>query len=150
MERRPRVVVIGGGISGLATAAFLMRPGDDGPEVTVIETDTRLGGKVLTLDLGGLPVDTGPDAFLVRVPAMARLVWDHGLADDLVAPAALGSYVWSRGRLPRLQPGTVFGVPDRMLPLVRSRLISLPGLLRAGLDLVLPRRELAANIEALA
>lgn len=145
MERRRHVVVIGGGISGLATAAFLRRDSHGAPDVTVIEADARLGGKVLTHDLCGLAIDTGPDAFLVRVPAMARLLADLGFDDDLVAPAALGSYVWSRGRLRRLPTGTVFGIPDRMLPLARSGLISPPGLLRAGLDLVLPRRELGAD-----
>jgi oxygen-dependent protoporphyrinogen oxidase len=52
----------------------------------------------------------------------------------------LGSYLWSRGRLRRLPPGALPGVPDRIGPLLRSGLLSPAGVLRAGLDLVLPRR----------
>jgi oxygen-dependent protoporphyrinogen oxidase len=48
--------------------------------------------------------------------------------------------VWSRGKLRRLPTGTLFGVPDRLLPLMRSGLMSPAGLARAALDLVLPRR----------
>lgn len=144
MQRRPRVAVLGGGISGLTTAA-LLRSAPEPPDVVLVEAEARLGGKVLTRTLDGRTVETGPDAFVMRVPAMARLVDDLGLRDDLVAPAGLGSYVWSRGGLRRLPPGTVFGVPDKLLPLVRSGLLSRRGVLRAGLDLVLPRQQLGPD-----
>jgi oxygen-dependent protoporphyrinogen oxidase len=140
MHSRPRVVIVGGGISGLATAHFIHSRLGARVQLTVLEAGSRLGGKAATQRFGGHLVDTGPDALLVRVPAMAALLEDLGLADELVAPAALGAHVWSRGRLRRLPTGTLFGVPDRLLPLLRSRLLSPMGLARAGLDLVLPRR----------
>lgn len=146
MQTWPRVAVIGGGVSGLATARFL-RDGTHRPvpDVTLVEAGPRLGGKVLTRSLDGLPVDTGPDAVLTRVPALRSLIADLALGDHVVAPAPLGVYLWSRGKLRRLPPGTFFGVPDRLLPLLRSRLLSPRGLLRAGFDLVLPQRELSAD-----
>ena len=137
---RSHVVVVGGGVSGLATAYFLRR-GEEPPDVTVIEATDRLGGKVLTSQVGGLSVDTGPDSLPGR-PALLSLLRDLGLADAVVAAAPLGFYVWSRGKLRRLPPGTLFGAPDRLIPLLRSRLVSPTGVLRAGLDLVLPRRRL--------
>jgi protoporphyrinogen/coproporphyrinogen III oxidase len=140
MQSRPRVVIVGGGISGLATAHFIHRRLGARVQLTVLEAGSRLGGKAATQRFGGHLVDTGPDALLVRVPAMAALLEELGLSDELVAPAALGAHVWSRGRLRRLPTGTLFGVPDRLLPLLRSRLLSPLGLARAGLDLVLPRR----------
>ena len=140
MQSRPHVVIVGGGISGLATAHAIRRRLGAGVQLTVIEGGSRLGGKVATLEFSGHQVDTGPDALLVRVPAMAALLEDLGLSDQIVAPAALGAHVWSRGRLRRLPTGTLFGVPDRLLPLLRSRLMSPAGLARAALDLVLPRR----------
>jgi oxygen-dependent protoporphyrinogen oxidase len=109
-------------------------------QLTVVEGGSQLGGKVATSQFSGHQVDTGPDALLVRVPAMAALLDDLGLSDQIVAPAALGAHVWSRGKLRRLPTGTLFGVPDRLVPLVRSRLLSPLGLARAALDLVLPRR----------
>lgn len=146
MQSVPRVAVIGGGISGLATAAFLRRPGPSpAPDVTLVEADERLGGKVFTQLLDGLPVDTGPDAILTRVPAMAELLTDLGLDGAVVAPAPSGAYIWSRDRLRRLPAGTFFGVPDRLVPMLRSRLLSPVGVARAGLDLVLPRRPLAED-----
>src|SRR5450631_59340 len=140
MQSRPRVVIVGGGISGLATAHFIHRRLGARVQLTLLEGGSRLGGKAATQRFGGHLVDTGPDALLVRVPAMAALLEDLGLSSQLVAPAALGAHVWSRGRLRRLPTGTLFGVPDRLLPLLRSHLLSPSGLARAALDLVLPRR----------
>ena len=137
---RPHVAVIGGGISGLATAYFLRR-GKEPPDVTVIEGADRLGGKVLTCRVGEFLVDTGPDS-LLGLPALRSLLEDLGLADAVVPVAPLGFYVWSRGKLRRMPSGTLFGVPDRLIPLLRSRLLSPLGVLRAGLDLLLPRQYL--------
>jgi oxygen-dependent protoporphyrinogen oxidase len=143
MVSTTQVVVVGGGISGLATAYFLRRlPGGVCPEVTLVEADRRLGGKVSTRYVGGIPVDTGPDGFVARAPQMAALVGDLGLTPTVVAPAVQGAYVWSRGRLRRLPSGTPFGMPERVLPLLRSGVLSPVGALRASLDLVLPRRHL--------
>ena len=140
MQSRPQVVIVGGGISGLATAHAIHRRLDGQVRLTVVEAGPRLGGKVATQEFSGHQVDTGPDALLVRVPAMVALLEDLGLGDQTVAPAALGAHVWSRGQLRRLPTGTLFGVPDRLIPLLKSRLLSPLGIARAGLDLVLPRR----------
>jgi protoporphyrinogen/coproporphyrinogen III oxidase len=139
MQAQPKVVVVGGGMSGLATAHFIHRSLGEGVQTTLVESGPQLGGKVATQEFGGHLVDTGPDALLMRVPAMATLLKDLGFNDQLVAPASLGAHVWSRGRLRRLPTGTLFGVPDRLVPLVRSQLLSPMGLARAALDLVLPR-----------
>lgn len=149
-DDRPRVVIVGGGISGLATAHHLHRRLGSNVRLTLVEGSQRLGGKIDTQPLGGHLVDTGPDAMLVRSPAMAALLDDLGLGDHVVAPAALGAHVWSRGRLRRLPPGTLFGVPDRLLPLLRSRLLSPAGLARAAMDLVLPRRRQVASDQSIA
>jgi oxygen-dependent protoporphyrinogen oxidase len=119
-------------------------------QVTLVEGGPRLGGKVANQRVSGHLVDTGPDALLVRVPAMAALLEDLGLGDQLVAPASLGAHVWSRGQLRRLPTGTLFGVPDRLLPLLRSHLMSPAGVARAALDLVLPRRRTASTDPSIA
>ena len=138
------VVVVGGGISGLTTAYRLLgRPG--APAVTVLEAGPRLGGKIATATVAGLPVDTGPDSLLVRMPAVRTLLEELGLADQVEGPAPSGAYVWTRGALRPLPPASLFGVPERLLPLLTSGLVTPLGLLRAGADLVLPRRELPAD-----
>jgi protoporphyrinogen/coproporphyrinogen III oxidase len=144
--RSPRqVVVVGGGVSGLAVAHFLQA--GSGPEVaiTLVEGGDRLGGKVLTQRVAGHPVDAGPDALLVRVPAIACLLAELGLTGAVVAPGAPGAFIWSRGRLRPLPPSTLFGVPQKIMPLLRSGLLSPGGAMRAAADLVLPRRRWPAD-----
>jgi len=150
MHTRPRVVIVGGGISGLATAHFLHRRLGSGAQITLVESGSQLGGKVATQEFGGHLVDTGPDALLVRLPAMAALLNELGLDDQMVSPAPLGAHVWSRGHLRRLPTGTMFGVPDRLVRLLRSRLLSPLGLARAALDLVLPRRRAVSHDPSIA
>ncbi|GAA4759252.1 phytoene desaturase family protein [Actinomycetospora chibensis] len=70
----PRVVVVGGGLGGLATAARLAAAGSP---VTVLEQADRVGGKLGTVELGGFRFDTGPS--LVTMPAVfERLFADTG------------------------------------------------------------------------
>lgn len=140
--RQARIVVVGAGISGLATAYFLRRELHPDATITVLDPAVVPGGKVRTVPLAGLPVDTGPDAFLSRAPELRELIAELGLADDVVEPLAGGAYVWSRGRLRPLPPGMAFGLPERLAPLLRSGLLSPAGTLRAGLDLVLPTTRL--------
>ncbi len=143
MQARPRVLVVGGGISGLVTAYLLSQgPPAQRPRVTLLETADRLGGKIRTIELAGHRVDLGPDAFLARSEPMRRLLAGLGLTGHVVGPATSGAYVYSGGRLRRLPAGMIFGVPERLTPLLRSRLLSPAGTVRAGLDLVLPRTRL--------
>jgi protoporphyrinogen/coproporphyrinogen III oxidase len=137
--------VIGGGVSGLAAAHYVAHPAvpaDTPPvSVTVLEADARLGGKVASQDVAGSRVDTGPDALLVRAPAAAALVSELGLGGSLRAPAGTGAFIWTGGELRPLPAGSMFGVPDRLWPLLRTGLLGPWGFVRAGADLVLPRRE---------
>jgi oxygen-dependent protoporphyrinogen oxidase len=135
---RVPVAVVGGGITGLATAHFLRR---QGCEVTLIEAGDRLGGKIHTLDLDGVPVEAGPDTFLARVPWAVDLCRELGLQDELVAPATGKAFLWTGGALRPLPERHVLGVPTALGPLVRSGVLSPAGVARAALDLVLPRTE---------
>ena len=136
------VAVVGGGITGLAAAWELLQAGVG---VTVFEASHRLGGKVLTEDVGGRPVDLGPDSFLGRVPDALDLCWELGIDDEVVSPATEQAAVWVRGRLRPLPQGMVLGVPTSLASLARSGILSLPGLGRAALELVLPRRDRAGD-----
>ena len=138
LPSRVDVLVVGGGVSGLATAHFLRSRLGTRTSVLVLEADPRPGGKIWTRNVAGHPVDVGPDAFLARAPELRSLVADLGLSDQVTGPAATGAYVWSRGQLRPLPSGAVFGIPDRVVPMLRSGLLSPRGAARAALDLVRP------------
>jgi protoporphyrinogen/coproporphyrinogen III oxidase len=128
-----RLAVIGGGIAGLAAAW----EANGQAEVTIWEPGA-LGGKLRTSEFEGRLVDCGADAFLTRVPEAVALADEIGLGDDLVAPAAGHALVWRAGARHPLPDDLVLGVPRRLGPLLRSRLLGPMGVARAGLDLVLP------------
>ncbi len=141
-----RVVVVGGGISGLVAAWTLVRndmartPSARAvtTRVTVLESDTRLGGKIQTSEFAGASVDTGADAFLSRVPWALHLCNEIGLDAELVSPSRTTAYVWSRERLRRFPERSLFGVPSHLRDVARTRLLSAGGMARASADLVLP------------
>lgn len=137
-----RFAVAGGGVAGLAAAWDLSsRPGT---RLTVFEPG-RIGGKLQTSEFAGRPVDEGPDAFIVRSPEAVQLCSELGIR-DLVAPAAGRTLLWDGRRLRPIPPGLVLGVPGRLGPVIRSGLLSPAGMVRAGLDLVLPPTRIGEDI----
>ncbi len=140
----PHLVIVGGGITGLAAAHALVtdsRARAAGVRCTLVESDARLGGKLLTERINGCLVENGPDSFLSTKPWAADLCRRVGLGERIV-PTQPGRavYVWHRGRLHPLPEGMAFGIPTRIGPMVRTRLLSPVEKLRAAADLVLPRR----------
>jgi protoporphyrinogen/coproporphyrinogen III oxidase len=134
---RPRVAVIGGGLTGLATAWHLR----DDADVVVLDAADHPGGEIRTEAFGGTRLDVGADAFLARQPEAERLVRALGFDDDdLVAPLTGQVALWVRGRLARLPERTVLGAPVDPTALWRSGAISPAGIVRAALEPLLPRR----------
>ena len=144
-----RVVVVGGGISGLAAAWELpvgRRREPARPAVTLLEASPRLGGPLQSEDLGGRVVDLGPDGFLGRRPEAVDLCREVGLADALVPIAARGASVWARGRLRTLPEGHALGIPTRFWPTARSGIVGVRGALGLARDAVLPRPDVRGPI----
>ena len=124
-----RIAVVGAGITGLAAAYEAAKAG---AEVVVYEADERAGGRILTTELAGRPVDEGADAFLARVPWAVELCQELGLAADLVSPAQRAAFVYSRGALRALpQRPTCWGVPLDFDTLAASGIVSDEGVDRA-------------------
>jgi len=128
------VAVVGGGITGLAAGWALAQAGT---EVIVLEGRSRLGGVIRTDRLDGVPVEAGPDAFLAG-DAMAALCSSVGLEQDLISPDVFGAYIWSEGRLRRLPPGVVLGLPAWPTQALRAGLLSPIGTLRAAAEILVP------------
>ena len=144
-----RVVVVGGGISGLTAAWELSggaQPRSDAPAIVVLESSPRLGGALRSDEFGGRVVDMGPDGFLGRRPEAVDLCHEVGLADALMPIAGRGASVWARGRLRPLPDGLALGIPTRFWPTVRSGVLGVRGRADLARDAVLPRPDVRGPI----
>ncbi|MEU7017452.1 protoporphyrinogen oxidase [Streptomyces sp. NPDC046385] len=137
----PDVVVVGGGIAGLAAAHRLVT---SGARVTLLEAGDRLGGKLLAGEIAGAPVDLGAESLLARRPEAIALAERVGLADRLQAPATTTASVWSRGELTPMPKGHVMGVPADGRAV--EGLLSAEAVRRVARDAELPPTEIGEDI----
>jgi oxygen-dependent protoporphyrinogen oxidase len=136
------VLIVGGGIAGLA-AAYRLRQADPALPITLVERESRLGGKIVTAEQDGFLVEGGPDSFLAQQkPWGLELARELGLSERLLGTndARRAVYLLRRGRLRRMPDGLMLIVPTRFLPFALTPLISPLGKLRMGLDLFIPPR----------
>jgi protoporphyrinogen/coproporphyrinogen III oxidase len=140
------VVVVGGGIAGLAAAHALLTQGRTGegppPRITLLEAEQRLGGQVRSEPIASRLLDVGAESLMTRTPAAIELCRELGLEQELVAPRQSAMFIWARGRLRPLPPGILGGMPQGTWPLLRSGILSPAGVARAALDLLLPASEI--------
>jgi oxygen-dependent protoporphyrinogen oxidase len=138
------VVVVGGGISGLAAAHHVLElaaaRGERLP-VTLLEAGTRVGGAIASERVDGFLVEAGADSFLTEKPWALALCRRLGLEDRLITTRdeRRRTFVVRDGRLHPLPEGFLLLAPTRLWPLVTSGLFSWSGKLRMACDLVLPR-----------
>jgi oxygen-dependent protoporphyrinogen oxidase len=104
---RPRVVIVGGGLSGLSLA-YRLREHIPAARVQVLEKRASLGGNIVTLDRAGFRVECGPNGIFDAKPSTIQLCRDLGIGDRLI-PASEASrknrYLFLDGKL-RAVPGT--------------------------------------------
>lgn len=140
-----RVVIIGGGLSGLSAAHYVRkyyREAGIQPDIILIEKDKCLGGKIETLHRDGFVIEKGPDSFLARKTAMSDLARELELDHELVTtnPNAKKTYILQRGKLHPMPAGLVLGIPTELKPFLKSGLVSFSGKIRALMDFVIPPR----------
>ncbi len=148
-----RIVVVGGGIAGLAAAHRLVELArDEGRalDLVLLEAADRLGGTIRTERVDGFLLEAGPDSFISEKPWALALAERIGLGTRLrrTDDRFRRTYVVRGGRLLPLPEGFLLLAPTRAWPVLASRVFSWRGKLRLGLDLVLPRG-LAAGDESL-
>ena len=139
------IIVIGGGISGLAAAhrlTELSRTGSTAYRVTLLEASDRLGGVIATEHADNLLLELGPDSYITDKPAALRLCERLGLADRLIAPqqGSLKLYTVHRGALEPLPEGFLLMAPTRVGSVLQSPVFSWSGKLRMALEPLIPRR----------
>jgi protoporphyrinogen/coproporphyrinogen III oxidase len=150
-----RVVIIGGGLSGLTAAhriheraRTMRRPID----LTVLEAKDRLGGVLWTDRFDGFTLEGGPDSFITNKPWAIDLCQRLGLADQLVETDSnhRRSFVVKSGRLVPVPEGFVLMAPHRLTPILTTPILSWRGKLRFLMDMVIPRRRDDESEESLA
>lgn len=139
-----RIVVVGGGISGLAATHRLEeRRQAEGLacEVVLLEAGSRLGGAISTTRRDGFILESGPDTIFTNKPWGLDLIRRLGLDQRLIGTTETHrrTFVVRGGRLHPLPEGFLLLAPTRIMPFLRSRLLSWPGKVRIALDLLLPR-----------
>jgi protoporphyrinogen/coproporphyrinogen III oxidase len=158
-----QVLILGGGITGLAAALAVQQGLDARPQavpqshhaepglwglppapVTLLEVAPRWGGKIDTQRSDGYVIEGGPDVFLTTKPRGLGLCTELGLADRIVETRKdqAQTYVVRGGELLPLPGGLTSFLPTRLGPFVATPLLSARAKLRMGLEwLVPPRRD---------
>ena len=141
-----KVIIIGGGISGLAAAVHLKagaKAHGKTVDVLLLEKSDRIGGKFLTEKKDGFLIEGGPDSFLPEKVWTVNLAKHLGLGPELLPSndQFKGTYIYSQQELHPLPEGVMLMVPTAFKPMAESRLISWPGKIRMGMDVLVPKRK---------
>ena len=142
-EIRKKIVVVGGGITGLSAAFYMQKEAKENGlpvDVILIEAANQLGGKIQTVRKNGFVIERGPDSFLIRKKSMRTLAEEVGVFGELVKNATGQAYIYLKGALHPIPGGSIMGIPTEIEPFVKTDLFSLAGKIRAAGDLVLPRK----------
>lgn len=140
-----RIVIIGGGITGLSAAHRLRERADFAQfQLTLLEAGPRPGGVIQTEDRDGFLLERGPDSFISEKPAALNLIKRIGLESQLIETNEnhRRSFIVRSGRLRPLPEGFQLLAPARLWPFVTSDIFSWSGKMRMAFDLILPKRDL--------
>jgi protoporphyrinogen/coproporphyrinogen III oxidase len=141
-----KIIIIGGGIAGLAAAYYTQKKSETPLEITLLEQAGYWGGKIITervdnlVPEGTFVIEGGPDTFVVTKPWAVQLCKELGIAGSLKGtnPDTKKTYILKKERLHELPGGLTMMIPTEIGPMLRTGLLSWPEKVRMGLDFVLP------------
>jgi len=141
-----RIAIVGAGIAGLSTAYYLSKLAQQGGQrlqITLLEKEGRLGGSILTEGADGFLMEGGPDCFISEKPWALKLCKELGLEKEVIGTnqQVRRTFILWGGRLHEIPEGFMLLAPTSLWPFVKSSLFSLPGKVRMGLDLIIPRKK---------
>lgn len=140
-----KLTIIGGGIAGLSAAYYAAKKLPEA-HITLIESDSRWGGKITTdratFDDGQFIIEGGPDTFLATKPYATALCKELGLSERLhgTNPKQKNTYVLHRNKLEPLPDGLAMMIPTNVQAILKSHLVSWFGKARMGFDFVQPAK----------
>jgi len=139
MAKPVSIAVIGGGISGLATAVYLKKfAAERGIEIDLrlIEKSDRLGGVIATEKVDGFTLERGPEGWASYKPAAKKLIQDFDLG-SLIAGSKdenRKNFVVREGKLTALPDGMTFFAPVEPIAFWRTAPLSFYGKFRSSLE----------------
>ena len=142
-----KLTIVGGGIAGLSAAYYATRKLSN-VQITLIESDSRWGGKISTdranFDDGQFIIEGGPDTFLATKPYATALCEELGLGGRLhgTNPNQKNTYVLNRNKLEPLPDGLAMMIPTNVQAILKTQLVSWLGKARMGFDFVQPAKAL--------
>lgn len=144
-----KVVVVGGGISGLAAARALAEAGNS---VAVLEAERRAGGQIRTVRDGAYVFEAGPDTLITQKPRGVALCRELGLADELQTPdpSRAGTGVVRSGAVLPVPEGFFLLAPAPVRTVLASPLLSWRGKMRLLAEPWMPARPAEVDDESLA
>ncbi|WP_339233206.1 protoporphyrinogen oxidase [Oceanobacillus sp. FSL W7-1281] len=141
---RKKVVVLGGGMTGLSAAYHLQKQVKSAKlpiDITLVEGSNRLGGRIHTIKKDGFTIEKGPDSLLARKPSAMNLAEELGILDQTRRNSTGQSFMLIKNRLHKMPKGAFMGVPKEVGPLLRSNSFTLTGKIRGLMDLIIPRKK---------
>jgi oxygen-dependent protoporphyrinogen oxidase len=137
---KKKILIVGGGISGLAAAYTTAKNADGAISISLLEAGPDWGGKIRTDREGGFVIEGGPDTFIVTKPWAVNLCRELGIADRLQGtnPKAKKTYILKNEVLHELPGGLTMMIPTEIGEMVRTGLLSWPEKARMGLDFLIP------------
>lgn len=120
---REQVVVIGGGVSGLSAAYYLL---EAGLSPLLIEKSHRFGGLIKTDRIDGCELEAGPDSFIASKPAVSALARKLGIDGEIIGSNDVGRriFIVKGGKLVAVPTGMVFMVPADLNAALKSKFFS--------------------------
>ncbi|HVY54417.1 MAG TPA: protoporphyrinogen oxidase, partial [Thermodesulfobacteriota bacterium] len=140
-----RIIVIGGGITGLSAAHRLYELNAErelGLDILLLERADRVGGVISTIKRDGFTIDEGPDSFITSKPWGLNLARRLGLEGELIEtnPDKRRTYILHKGKLIPLPEGFFMLAPTMIIPFLKTPLFSWRGKFRMMLDLAIPKK----------
>ncbi len=140
-----RILIVGGGIAGLAAAYFVLGKAKKIGELIhlqLLDEKDRVGGCILTEKVNGFVIEGGPDCFLYEKPWALTLCEKLGLGDRILnTNENRRVFILSNEKLHELPEGFMLMVPTSFTPFIKSSLISWPGKIRMAMDLFIPKKK---------
>jgi oxygen-dependent protoporphyrinogen oxidase len=142
----PRVIVIGGGITGLAAAWRIQRTFQKSGmplNLQLIEASPHFGGALKSIQREGFLLEMGPDCFISDKPRGIGLCKELGLESELIGtrPEYRRSFILRQGKFYPVPEGFYLMGPSRTRPFLESGLLSWRGKFRAMLEPLIPTKD---------